>query len=353
MTWNLTLDILLVVLVLLFAPIGYMRGPVKELLVALGVAFGALTVEFWARPWGRDLDYYFNVGDDPGAFIIAMTFLMATTFIGGYGLGLLIAPWTFSIRGRLLGALISAINGALLVSFSLQYVRLFLLSDANEDALEQSYSVRILMNEVGWILLAAIALVPIAIGYGLITRRRAYDLRIWDDYEEDEYYEEYDPAYDYLDDDALEEQQTTWAPQASEGSHLAETRVMPPRVPPSPPAEESGYKSEPEPIPFRMPEATRPISVAELDEDAEQESAVSPEDLGGEWFAIGDTDPSMNRMDTAALEELDDEEFEAEAGKTPAAGSDEPLPEGYSRCQACHAVLPPGTGICPVCGHVH
>ncbi len=349
MTWNLTLDILLVVLVLLFAPIGYMRGPVKELLVMLGVAVGALTVEFWARPWGRDLDYYFNTGDDPGAFIVAMSFLMGTTFICGYGLGLLIAPWTFSIRGRILGALISAVNGALLISFSLQYVRLFLLSDANEAALEQSYSVSILMNEIGWVLLGAIALVPFVILYGLITHRRAFDLRIWDDYEDDEYFDEYDAEYDYLDDDAFEPDHSTFAPQPAGDSHMAETRIMPPRVPVSPANDDSIYKPEPEPIPFRIPETTRRIGVAELDESIPQDSTVTPEEVGGEWFAIGDTDPSMTAPDTAALEDLNLEDDEPEQSQE----IDNSLPDGYARCENCHAVLPPNTGICPVCGHVH
>lgn len=351
MSWNLTLDILLIVLVLLFAPIGYMRGPVKELLVMLGVAIGALSVEFWARPWGRDLDYYFDTGDDPGAFIVAMSFLMGTTFICGYGLGLLIAPWTFSIRGRIVGGLISAINGALLVSFSLQYVRLFLLSDTNEEALEESYAVSVLMNEVGWILLGAIALVPAVIIYGLITRRRAYDLRIWDDYEEEEYYGDYDEEYDYLDDEAFEPDPSIYAPQAPVDSHMAETRVMPPRVPPSPAGEETGYKAEPEPIPFRIPEATRPIGVAESTESMAAESTVSPEELGGEWLAIGDTDPSLDAPVTEAFETVEPDAEEAEAATTPETTDD--LPEGYARCENCHAVLPPSTGICPVCGHVH
>ena len=351
MTWNLTLDILLVVLVLLFAPIGYMRGPVKELLVTLGVVFGALAVEYWARPWGRDLDFYFDTGDDPGAFIVGMSFLMGATFIGGYGLGLLIAPWTFSIRGRALGAVVSALNGALLVSFSLQYVRLFLLSDANEEALEESFAVSILMNQVGWILLGAMILVPIVIVYGLITHRRAYDLRIWDDYEDEEYYEDYDPEYDYLDDEEFAPQTSAFAPSSQAGSHMAETRVMPPRVPPSPHPEGSGYKAEPEPIPFRMPESTRPIGATELEEGRRPESTVAPEDLGGEWFAIGDTDPEMDEVDTAAMEEVED--IPAEQGAVTEDTRADDLPEGYTRCENCHAVLPPSTGICPVCGHVH
>ncbi len=350
MTWNLTLDILLVVLVLLFAPIGYMRGPVKELLVTLGVTFGALTVEFWARPWGRDLDFYFDTGDDAGGFIVGMSFLMGTTFVCGYGLGLLIAPWTFSLRGRLLAALISALNGALLVSFSLQYVRLFLLSDANEEALEESYAVSILMNEIGWLMLGAIALVPIVITYGLITRRRAYDLRIWDDYEDDEYYEEYED-YDYLD-DAYEPDQRTYAPAAVTDSHMAETRVMPPRVPAAPlPEDDAEYKSEPEPIPFRIPEATRPVDAESAGESSRAETIVSADDLGGEWLAIGDTDPTMARPDTESFEPVEPDPADATETETGAEPDD--LPDGYARCENCHAVLPPSTGICPVCGHVH
>lgn len=350
MTWNLTLDILLVVLVLLFAPIGYMRGPVKELLVTLGVAFGALSVEFWARPWGRDLDYYFDTGDDPGAFVVAMAFLMGSTFIAGYGLGLLMAPWTFTVRGRAAGALISMLNGALLVSFSLQYVRLFLLSDANEEALEKSYSVSFLLNQVGWIMLGALLLVPVAIIYCLITGRRAYDLQIWDDYEDEDYYDdEYDATYDYLEDEHYESRRPVYG--QSGASHMAETRVLPPRVPAQSQSEPGSYKAEPEPIPLRPTEATRPVTIADLEEvrGRPQQTSEVVTEAPGEWFAIGDTDPSMERLDTASFEAVETDEDEARS----TANDDDALPEGYTRCEACHAVLPPNVGICPVCGHVH
>ncbi len=354
MTWNLTLDILLVVLVLLFAPIGYMRGPVKELLVTLGVVFGALSVEFWARPWGRDLDFYFDIGDDPGAFVVAMSFIMGATFIAGYGLGLLLAPWTFSVRGRLTGAAISALNGALLISFSLQYVRLFLLSDANEEALEQSHSVSFLMNQIGWIMLGALALVPVGIVYCLITRRRAYDLQIWDDYDEDEYYDDdYDASYDYLDDEQYAAPASAFAP-AGQVAHMAETRVLPPRVPAQSPS--GSYKAEPEPTPIRPTDATRPITVSDLEfaRDQPARGGESIDEQPGEWFAIGDTDPSLERYDTDSFDviEADEEQPEQPVQEEEAVVLDE-LAEGYRRCEACHAVLPPNVGICPVCGHVH
>ncbi len=355
MTWNLTLDILLVVLILLFAPIGYMRGPIKELLVTLGVTFGALMVEYWSRPWGRDLDYYFDIGDDPGAFVVAMGFLMGTTFIAGYGLGLLLAPWTYSIRGRIAGAAISAFNGVLLVSFSLQYVRLFLLSDANEDALEQSYTVSFLINEIGWVMLGALAVVPVVIIYGLVTHRRAYDLQIWDEYVDDEYYEDYDGGYDYLADEPYGVPASAFAASAA---HMAETRSLPPRVPAQTYPESGGYKTEPEPIPIRPTDKTRPVTVADIEFDEEVPAdATDPVVAGqtGEWYAIGDTDPSLEKVDTAAFEPVADETSSVDEVPEASEAQIDPesLAEGYTRCEACHAVLPPGIGICPVCGHVH
>ena len=73
----LVLDVLLVLLVVLFAPIGYWRGPVKELLVMLGVLSGVVLSDYWARPWGHDLSTQTSITADGGAFIVAMAFLVA------------------------------------------------------------------------------------------------------------------------------------------------------------------------------------------------------------------------------------------------------------------------------------
>ncbi|MFW6074900.1 MAG: CvpA family protein [Chloroflexota bacterium] len=354
MSWNLTLDILLIVLILLFAPIGYMRGPVKELLVTLGVLFGALLVDFWARPWGRDLDSYANVGDDPGAFIVAMAFLMLLTFIGGYGLGLLISSWDFSVVGRLGGAVVSLLNGVLLVSFSLQYVRLFLLSDANEESLEQSLVVRTLLDQTGWILIAvALAIIPVLI-YGLASGRRAFlpAAAARDDYFDDD---EYEYEYEYEDWIVDEEED---APQhivhdapteirqpgsSFQRSPDAEPRIMPPRLPGRPSEESSrGYKAEPEPEPESPRRATRTLRAEER--SAESGGTHEPE-VEMNFASTGDTDPEMTTYSPIAkIPGPVPSQPEAEKGS---------LAGGYFRCENCHAVLPPRTKICTVCGHVH
>lgn len=341
MTWNLTLDILLVLLILLFAPIGYMRGPSKEILVSLGVTFGALLAPYWARPWGQDLDYYFDMGDDPGAFVVAMAILMSATFIGGYGLGLLYTSWDHSPPARVLGALISAFNGALLVGFSLQYVRLFLLSDANEESLEASHVVNFLVNEIGWLLLGgAIVVIPVLV-FGLATGRRVYSYRRYEDEDMYDDYLDYDLTVDDYEDEPYDEAPAAFSvvgrdrqsPARSDAT--AETRVLPPRTPGQPAEQQRPtYKSDPDPgdVDREAISLTRPLNVIEGSNPQAEEQAPA-----------GDTDPEMTiYLPTSEMDDDEPEELEPEPT--------DDLPEGYRRCQNCQAVLPPGTTVCSVCG---
>lgn len=339
MTWSLWLDILLVLLILLFSPIGYMRGPVKELFVTLGVVFGALLVTFWAVPWGSDLNNYVDLGDDSSAFIVAMAFLVITAFVGGYGLGTALASTPFTFGGRILGGVIAALNGALLVSFTLQYVRLYLLSDENEQSLQQSYAVQFLLDQVGWLLLAAALLLIPILFYVLVTGRRAYASQAYFD-DEYEYYYEDDYIYDEDDLTGYEPQTTRrrWEP-------AAQTRAFPPRVP-GPPQEETRspvYKAEPEQRANQPTEATRPYGSGE--QPVISEPAVEP-DSEQRLTASGDTDPEMAVYTPESARADQEPEDESSASQS----SDEELPPGYSRCPNCRAVLPPDTPQCPVCG---
>ena len=69
----------------------------------------------------------------------------------------------------------AALNGMLLLSYSLQYVRLFLLSDANERSLNDSFVARFLLDDIGYVLLGAALLAIPVLAYLLITGQRAYD----------------------------------------------------------------------------------------------------------------------------------------------------------------------------------
>lgn len=339
MSIYLVLDLLLVLLIALFAPIGYWRGPVKELLVTFGVLFGILLADFWARPWGRDLADLTAVGETGGAFVVAMAFMVSVTFILGYGLGAAIAPADFQPAARAIGALVALFNGILLVSFSLQYVRVFLLSDATEEALDDSYVVQFLLDQVGWVLLLA-ALIgwPLLLAV-LITGRRAYEQTAH--YQDYSYAEADDVAneafYDNDDDDA--------PTMVFERPPAADTRVFPPRVPSSQRDEsDQYYKTEPPSDRSRPTDDTRVLRVNEEHQNLERTEMARSERL-----PAGDrTDPDM----TVITPRVDDP---AQNDPVPATHSqaDEQLTEGYTRCVNCRAVLPPDTRVCPVCGAVN
>ena len=318
----LVLDVLLVLLIVLFAPIGYWRGPVKELLVTLGVVSGVVLADYWSRPWGHDLSTQTSLTADGGAFIVAMAFLVAATFVLGYGLGATLAPGFHGLAARLLGAAIAALNGILLLSYALQYVRLFLLSDANERSLNDSFVARFLLNDIGYVLLGAALLVAPLLAYLLITGQRAYDI---------------------VDDDLYDDEYVEAAPVVSRAGlrrSAAAVQSLPPRVPVVPMVEPPrAYKAEPQPARRAPTDATRPLTVAEPRVTAE------PAATSDAASRMVDTDPHI--VIPAATASV----------STPAAPVIETVAEpaadlapGYARCHTCHAVLSPDTTICPNCG---
>jgi hypothetical protein len=317
----LVLDLLFVLLILLHMLIGSWQGPVKQLYVTLGITFGVLLADFWARPWGRDLADFTSLRADAGAFVVAIGFLWGSLLILGYGLTGTLAPDYLSPYTRGIGAAVAALNMMLALSFSLQYVRLFLLSDANEESLNDSYVARFLLDELGWVLLfAAMVAVPLVL-YILISGRRAYES---DDYL---YEDEYDVTVPV-------------APQPMRRAATAQSH--PPRVP-GPPREEPRppYKAEPV-VRRRQPtEATRPLQVQEPRLTAEPAATHAAD--GDTPF--GDTDPHLV---IPAADAPPSAPVPASAEPTSGVASD--MAPGYSRCRTCHAVLAPDTTICPNCG---
>lgn len=167
----LLLDVLLLILIALFIPIGFWRGTHRELYVTLGIFFGAALAESWAQPWGSDLASLTRLRESGGVFMVAVLFLIASTFLLGYGAGAALTVPRPGWMSRVFGAIIAGFNGALLLSFALRYIRVYLLADQSPGFLDRAAVAQFLTVNAGWLLLGAAAVcLPIVVVLALLGR---------------------------------------------------------------------------------------------------------------------------------------------------------------------------------------
>jgi uncharacterized membrane protein required for colicin V production len=303
------LDILLLILVALFVPIGFWRGVHREILVSLGILLGASLAEWWARPWGTDLADLTSLRDSGGAFMVAVLFLIGSTFLLGYGAGAALPVPPPGMISRSLGAVVAAANGALLLSFALRDIRVYLLPNSDSGFLDRAVIAHFLSTGVGWILLvAAIGFLPII----LVMAVFGQSVVVHDYIDEED--EEYEPEYATV------------------------QRPFPPRSPGYPTSYDDDaptYKAEP-PRPFFRSAA----------EETRQMNVQSSTSSGGERRN------DLNDMQTVATRIPDNA---AESTRTmqlqPTVTEDrDALKDG--KCPSCHADVREAEVYCPRCGRV-
>lgn len=190
------LDVLLVILIALFVPIGFWRGAYREAFVTLGILFGAALGRFWGETWGVELAAVTRLHESGGAFMIAMLSLISATFLLGYSSGAALPIPPAGWMARTLGALIAGANGALLLSFALRDIRVYLLSSDEAGFLDSAVIAPFLSDGTGWILLVAAAIfVPISLVLALFGP----------DVEDEEFFDEEDEEYELYEEDAYPE----------------------------------------------------------------------------------------------------------------------------------------------------
>ncbi len=288
MTLYLVLDILLLVLLALFVPIGFWRGAAREVLVTLGILLGFALGEFWAQPWGLDLADWTGLGEGAASFLVAVLVLVACTFLIGYGASAVILVPQPELLGRLLGALVALANGTLLLGFALRAIRLYLLGGLPSGLFEQAIVARILSESMPWVLLVGALL-----GLPVVALTAVFGAR------------------------AVEEEVEVSRGDREFALQHTPTRPLPPRLPLSYHAPPVAYKTEPV---RPAGEPTRPLQ-------------ATPErsDTGGREMS------DLANQETAVL------------ARPTTSGS--PRPAG-GRCPYCHADISEAEVFCPRCGRV-
>lgn len=166
---SILLDGLIVLIVLMLAAIGYHRGGMRELCTAVGILFGSRLADAWAGRWGSWLSDQVDISEGSARFIVWVTVVALATIICGYGTSL-----AFFSRpgpgGRLYGALLGMLNSVVLVSFVLDAMRRYLHDGALPEVVEKSHVARIIVEQLGWILLGIAAVIVLATAFGFLIR---------------------------------------------------------------------------------------------------------------------------------------------------------------------------------------
>jgi uncharacterized membrane protein required for colicin V production len=166
------LDVLLGLIVALFAAIGFWRGALKEVMVTAGIFAGSALAFAWAGPWGGDLADLVEMRTDVARIVVAAIALIATTLVLGYGGSSLVGSPDVGLSNRILGAGLAAINGCLLLHYLLWNIERFLTDENGQEALDQSHISRLLLRQFGWFLIGAAGLAALAIAAGQFVQRR-------------------------------------------------------------------------------------------------------------------------------------------------------------------------------------
>ncbi|HEY7032746.1 MAG TPA: CvpA family protein [Thermomicrobiales bacterium] len=168
----LILDILLGLIVVLFAAIGFWRGAAKEVVVTAGIFAGFALASSWASPWGTDLADLTDLRPDVAQLFVAAIALLSATILLGYAGSALAGSPDVSLGARVAGGVLAAINGVLLLHYLLSFIDRFIADEGAQRALDRSNVSRLLLRQFGWLLVGGAAVVALAIVVRLLVRRR-------------------------------------------------------------------------------------------------------------------------------------------------------------------------------------
>lgn len=171
---SILLDAILVVILLMMVPLGFLRGGLREVCTAAGLMFGMLLANEWAGPWGTWLAERLDVEPGAARFLVAVVIVVLAGSVLGYG-----GSAAFSYRpgpgGRMYGAYIALFNGIVLAGYLINRVIARVYDGTAPDLIANSYVARALSAGFGWVLLVCALGVLGGTLFGMFVRERPDD----------------------------------------------------------------------------------------------------------------------------------------------------------------------------------
>jgi uncharacterized membrane protein required for colicin V production len=172
------LDALFGVIAVLLLPIGYRRGAIREVFSTAGIFTGAALAASWGRPWGSDLADLMDIRIGTGQLVVAAGFVVGAMLVLGYGGAYAAVRNVPRLWGRLAGAVLAVINGALVAAYILDYIDTLLDDDDARRTLADSEVATVLLDEFGWVLVGGAGIALAMILLATLFGRERNELRV-------------------------------------------------------------------------------------------------------------------------------------------------------------------------------
>lgn len=174
MVSSIALDALLMIILLMMIPLGFLRGGLREVCTSAGLLFGILLAGEWSDRWGRGLAGRLDIAEGSAQFLVAILIVVITGGLIGYG-----SSAAFSYRpgpgGRMYGAYIALFNGVVFAGFLINAVVDKVYDGKLPGVIDNGFVARALSTGFGWVLLVCAVGVLFATLFGMFVRERSGD----------------------------------------------------------------------------------------------------------------------------------------------------------------------------------
>jgi hypothetical protein len=150
---SIVLSLIFAGIIALIGYIGANVGIARGFVLTTAVLAGSEAALWWGGSIGGRLSDWFSISSETGRFLAAMFLLLCVALLLGFAGSLVLAWGTLTRWGAMLGALLGAANGALLIAMSLRLYYLAYAGQLISDPLDDSVVTRVLWRNFDWFIL--------------------------------------------------------------------------------------------------------------------------------------------------------------------------------------------------------
>lgn len=168
---SLVLDALLILIILMMIPLGFLRGGLREMSTSAALLLGVLMASEWAERWSSVLTRWTRLEEGAAGFAMSMLIVVVITGVVGYG-GSAVFSWRPGPGGRMYGAYLALLNALVFIGFLINsYIQHF-FDGRVPETVSSAWIARAVSVGFEWVLLFGTIGIMGATIFGMFVRER-------------------------------------------------------------------------------------------------------------------------------------------------------------------------------------